>query len=105
MNKQIDDVSLAIAELTRNVRLLQQRVDALEGETLKVTLTKAQPQCYVAFATIHPSGDYYVGISVLEKQGGTAGELEISERHRNGFRIAYDGTAERVTLELWIRDR
>lgn len=100
----MEEWSLVAAELIRNVRLLQQQVDGLRGERQTVTLTKEHRSAPVAFQKIRPESDYFVHTAVLEKSGGTAGEIEITMRQRNGFFIAYDGTAETLVLDLWIHD-
>ena len=100
----MEEWSLVAAELIRNVRLLQQQVEGLKGERQTVTLT-AQERCVpVAFSKIQPSSSYFVHTAVLEKVGGTAVEIEITMRRRNGCFIAYDGTAEKLVLDLWIHD-
>ena len=100
----MEEWNLVAAELIRNVRLLQQQVESLRGERLTVTLTAEQRCVPVAFQKIRPESDYYVHTAVLEKRGGTAGEIEIAMRQRNGFFISYDGTAEALVLDLWIHD-
>lgn len=100
----MEEWNLVAAELIRNVRLLQQQVEALQGERQTVTLTAVDRCVPVAFASIRPGSDYYVHTAVLEKIGGTAGEIGITMRQRNGFFIDYDGTAEKLVLDLWIHD-
>ena len=100
----MDEQNLTILELVRTVRLLQQQVEALTGESHLLKLQKGQPEV-VALKKIHPNSRYFVQTEVLETKGGNAGEILISQRHRNGFLISYTGTAEEITVDVWVQDR
>lgn len=101
----MEEYELIAAELMRSIRLLRAEVDALRGESLRVELAAPERSCSVALSRIHQNGEYFIHTAVMEKQGGTAGEITFSGRNRNGFTVSYDGTAERIVLDLWIQDR
>ena len=101
MNEQ----ELTIRELIRTVRILQQQVEQLTGESQIVKLDRGQPRQIVALRRIHPNSNYYIHREVLTAEGGEAGDLLITQKKRNGFALTYTGTAERVTVDLWIQDR
>lgn len=101
----MDETKLTTLELVRTVRLLQRQVDALMGESCRVTLTSEDRRRAVALSQIHPSSGYFVHMAVLEQEGGSVGELQITQKRRNGFFLNYTGDARQVVVDLWIHDR
>lgn len=101
----MDEMKLTTLELVRTVRLLQQQVAALAGESCQVTLTSGDRSAAVALSQIHPSSRYFVHTAVLEQEGGSVGELQITQKRRNGFFLTYTGDARRVVVDLWVHDR
>lgn len=101
----MDEQNLTVLELVRTVRLLQQQVEALTGESHLIKLRGEQPSEIVALKKIHPNSRYFVHTEVLEVKDGNIGEILISQRHRNGFLLSYTGTAEEIVVDVWVQDR
>jgi len=85
------------------------RLDALEKATVQetgtVTLTNSQAFPFnnskksVALANVRDNLNYVVVVvSKTAADGGNIGEIEISERQVNGFKIAFTGSSSKVTV-------
>lgn len=46
---------------------------------------------------------YSVEATVVTVSGGLAGDIHITDKALNGFKVAFDGSAKSVTLELKIK--
>ena len=102
MNESEQD--LTIRELIRTVRILQQQVEQLTGESQRVKLTREEPGRMVALRKIHANSRYFIHKEATAEDG-TAGEILVTRRKRNGFYLSYTGNAREVTVDLWIQDR
>ena len=47
--------------------------------------------------------DYTVTAEVLEYSGGCVGDIEVSEKLVNGFKIAHTGSATEVKLKVFVK--
>ena len=47
--------------------------------------------------------DYTVTAEVVEYSGGFPGEIVISAKLLNGFKIAHTGSAKSVTVKLYVK--
>jgi hypothetical protein len=85
------------------------RLDALEKATVQetgtVSLTNSQEFPFnnskktVALANVRDNLNYVVVVvSKTAADGGNIGEIEISERQVNGFKIAFTGSSKSVTV-------
>lgn len=100
-----DANELTTMELIRMVRHLQEQVDALTGEVIKVHLPGAGKVVSVPFEKYHPNGEYAVQIEIQPSSAGGVESVEIVEKQRNGLRVSYKGSAECADIILWIQDR
>ena len=56
----------------------------------------------VAFENEQPSADYIVYTQAVSGDG-EYGEIVVSDKTRNGFRIAFTGSARKVTVDFVIQ--
>lgn len=88
---------------------MQQRAADEAGETLLLTLTNNQQYPFnnsvqtVALKTERNHLDYTVTAEVLEHSGGCVGDIEVSEKLVNGFKIAHTGSATEVKLKVFVK--
>lgn len=87
----------------------QRAITDLKGEAITVTLTNSQTypfnnsQKTVALATERNHIDYTVEAEVVEYTGGFPGDIVVSDKLLNGFKIAYTGSATSVTLKIYVK--
>lgn len=101
----ISDVNLAAALI-----LISSSLTAEQVATEERTITLANSQSYpfndstqtIALATARNFTDYTVEAEVLD-HSGNVGDVRIFDRMLNGFKIAYDGSAESATIKLRIK--
>ena len=88
---------------------LSQKVEGLEGEQIEVTLTNTQSYPFnnsvttVSLSQRRTTKDYSVAVELLDKTGGGAGDIVISDKLLNGFKIAFTGAASSVKVNCIIR--
>lgn len=79
------------------------------GEVITTTLTNSQQYPFnnsvqtIALATERNHSDYTVETEVLEEVGGFAGDIVISEKLVNGFKVATTGSATSVKLKIYVK--
>lgn len=87
----------------------QQSVKDLAGETRTVTLTNTQEYPFnnsvktVSLSQVRNHLDYTVTAEIMEYSGGFPGEITISAKLQNGFKVAFDGSAKSVTVKLYVK--
>lgn len=87
----------------------QQQIKDLAGETKTVTLTNTQEYPFnnsimtVSLSQERNHLDYTVTAEVVEYSGGFPGDIEISAKLLNGFKVAYTGSAKSVTVKLYVK--
>ena len=88
---------------------MNQRTADETGEALLLTLTNNQEYPFnnsvqtVALKTERNHLDYTVTAEVLEYSGGCVGDIEVTEKLVNGFKIAYTGSAKEVKLKVFVK--
>lgn len=87
---------------------MQQSMKNLAEETMTVTLTNSQEYPFNDSAqTVSMSqdrnSDYTVTAEVVEYSGGFPGEVVISAKLQNGFKVAFTGSAKNVTVKLYVK--
>ncbi len=103
------DAHAATALLVNALRQAGWRIEALEKATVQetgtVTLTNSQSFPFnnsiktVPLANVRDNLYYVVEIiSVVPAGGGNAGEIVVSERQVNGFKMAFTGSASSVAV-------
>jgi len=87
----------------------QQSLKDLAGEVIAVTMTNTQEYPFnnsvktVSLAQSRNHVDYTVTAEVVEHSGGFPGEIEISAKLQNGFKVAFTGSAKSVTVKLYVK--
>lgn len=78
----------------------------IEEKTVKLTNSKSYPfnnsQQSVAMATTRTTTAYTVEAEVVEHDGDV-GDVIVSEKLLNGFKVRYDGSAKSATVKLTIK--
>lgn len=99
------EVSLVILQqLMQNKRTLKD----LEGEIVTRILTNSQSYPFnnskqtVALIKSRDTTNYKVDVEVESVAGGFVGDVTISEKALNGFKLFYDGSATSVTFKIYI---
>lgn len=91
------------------VHQLSQKVEGLEGEQIETTLTNTQAFPFnnskktVNLSKNRNTKNYSVIVEVLEWTGGGVGEIRISDKLLNGFKIEYTGAASSVKVNCIIQ--
>lgn len=84
-------------------------VNGLAGEQITVTLTNTQSYPFndskktVSLGTVRNTKNYTVLVEILSKTGAGVGDIEITDKLTNGFKIAYTGAASSVTVNCIVQ--
>lgn len=95
------------AENWRMLRMHGNDIDALKGLTVDVPMTNTliyphnNSQQTVSLSAYRNNKDYYVIPEVLS-HSGTVGDIEITDKLVNGFKIAYTGAATATTIRCHV---
>lgn len=95
---------LAIA----NIHQRQATADMM-GETIIVDLKNSQEYPFnnsvhtVSLTTARNHMDYTVTAEVVEYSGGCVGDIEVTDKLVNGFKIAHTGSAKAVKLKVFVK--
>lgn len=87
----------------------QQAIADLQGETKTVTLKNTQSypfnnsQQSVALATERNHMEYTVDAEIVDYTGGFPGDIVISDKLLNGFKMAHTGSAKSVTVKIYVK--
>lgn len=87
----------------------QQVVKDLAGERITVDLTNTQEYPFndsietVSLSQERSQTDYIVTTEIVEYSGGFPGEIVISAKLQNGFKVAFTGSAKSVTVKLYVQ--
>ena len=93
----------------QHVHQLDQKVDGLEGEIIDTTLTNSAAYPFnnskktIALATRKNTTDYVVLVEVVSSTGGGVGEIRITDKLVNGFKIEHTGAATSVSVRCVVR--
>lgn len=94
--------------LTLNHKNYMATVDSeLIGEVIETTLTNNQRYPFnnslksISLKSNKDTVNYTVNVDVISSDG-SVGDIKISEKKLNGFKISYDGSAKNVVLRLKI---
>lgn len=101
----ISDVNLAAALILISASITAEQV-ATEEKTVTLKNTQSYPFNNsiqtIALAKARNFTDYTVEAEVLE-HSGSVGDVRIFDRMLNGFKIAYDGSAQSAIIKLRIK--
>lgn len=90
----------------------QRGLTALKGEYGETTLTNTLPYPFnstatsgktVSLAKNRDTTDYTVDVEVISEQGGCAGTVTVYDKHQNGFKLRYDGSARSIGVRYTVR--
>lgn len=96
------------AELARMVRLHSQAIEGVEGERGQTTLTNSleypfnNSQKTISLAKPRNNTNYVVDVEV-PANAGNVGRIEVTDKLRNGFKIAHSGSAASVNIIYTVR--
>ena len=99
------DLSAAINEHESDIIALDARTDVITGT---VTLTNDQPYPFnnsiqtVSIADTRDNMDYVIDWVVTASSGGNVGDILISDKLLNGFKIEFTGSATSVTIKYLV---
>lgn len=91
------------------IRWAKDRLDALEGEQFQVTLTNSAAYPFnnsiktVALSKNKNKKDYTVLVEVLSAVGGGVGEIRVTDKLLNGFKIEFSGAAKSVVVNCIVQ--
>jgi hypothetical protein len=85
------------------------RIKGLQGEVVSATLTNTKNYPFnnskktLALATPRGNLDYTVYVEAVAEGAGGIGEIKITDKQLNGFKIEYTGAAKSVTVKCTIQ--
>ena len=110
MENGIQDVSVAFAQMMIANRELEHRLDneaAVEEHTVVLTNTQAYPfnnsKTTVNLTKVRANKTYVVDVEITAHSGGEVGDIKITDKLLNGFKVEFDGSASSVTVVLRIK--
>lgn len=102
--------NVSAAEALRLIRGLQDKADALEGLVLEATLTNSSKYPFnnskKTIALGNENERYNTDYTVIveaEPQDGFLGDVKISDKMLNGFKIEYTGSASSVAVKCYVQ--
>ena len=111
-NKMEDGITNAgelAALLALTINQLERNIADLSGEKINVKLTNIMdypfnsPAKTVALDIARNHKDYTIDYDIVSKTGGFVGDIEISDKLLNGFKIAHTGSAREVELNIYVK--
>lgn len=96
------------AYLAEQMGKMSKRVESAQGEVVRITLTNTQAYPFnnskksVSLSHYKTNTNYLVQPEVVSYSGGGVGDIEITDKLLNGFKIAHTGAAKTVVLDLHI---
>jgi hypothetical protein len=111
MNRMEEGIYQAnlLASMLVQKELQQKKVlAALEGETGQITLTNSETFPFnnsvqtIAMEKQRDALDYRVSVEVISSDG-VVGDIIISDKQLNGFKIEYTGSATSATIKYYVQ--
>lgn len=112
---RFNHMEMGILEATLMAQLLESRtlqmqrdIEALTGEGGKVIITSTgkypfnEASITVPLQVQRASLDYRVELEVVEVEGGMAETVKAYDKQKNGFKIAFNGSAKSVKIKYWV---
>lgn len=109
MEDGISNAGETAALMAVNAIHMQQQIADMVGETMTVTLTNGQEYPFnnskktVSLSTQRNHLNYTVTAEVQEEKDGFAGDIIVSEKLLNGFKVEHTGSAKTVTLKIYVK--
>lgn len=95
-------------EATRITRQLLNKVNSLDGEKIRIELTNSQDYPFNnSRKTVQISQkntkNYTITAEIVSTEKGAVGDVVYSDKLLNGFKVAYTGSAKKVTMDLYVQ--
>ena len=109
MEEGIVNATEVAALLTISMIHQQQATRDIKGETITVTLTNTEEYPFnnslqtIALEKNRDNKDYTVTAEITAYSGGFPGNIKISSKLKNGFKVASTGSAKSVTVNLCVK--
>lgn len=110
MENGIQDASVALAQMMIANKELEHQLDneaAVEEHTITLTNTQAYPfnnsKTTVNLTKVRANKTYIVDVEITAHSGGEVGDIKITDKLLNGFKVEFDGSAKSVTVVLRIK--
>lgn len=87
----------------------RQGVEDLAGDVIEVTLANNEAYPFnnsektISLARKRNHKDYTVSADVVGYSGGFPGEVAVTDKLENGFKISFTGSARSVTLKVFVK--
>lgn len=102
--------NIAAAEAMQLLRLLKDKSEALEGVIIEATLKNSKKYPFndsvktlaLGSANLRNNKDYTV-IVEAEAADGFVGDIVISDKMLNGFKVAFTGSANSVNIKCYVQ--
>lgn len=101
--------NMTALEAVRMARLLKNTTDGLVGEKKVITLVNSQKYPFnnsiqnVSLAASRNTKDYTVEVEIVSYSGGGIGDVEVTDKLLNGFKIAFTGAASQVVVNCYVQ--
>lgn len=110
MEMGIFAANVTAAEAMQLIRLVKDKTEALEGIVVEETLTNSKKYPFndslktiaLGNENVRNNKDYTV-IVETEATDGFVGEINITDKLLNGFKIAYTGSAKSVKVKCYVQ--
>lgn len=110
METGIFAANMAAAEALQLLRLVKDKTDSLEGIILEDTLTNTQKYPFndsvktlaLGNENVRNNKDYTV-IVETEAADGFVGDIVVTDKMLNGFKLAYTGSASSVNVKCYVQ--
>lgn len=100
----------AVLEAMQIIRLYGDKVESLDGIVIEATLTNTSKYPFnnsvktlaLGDGNMRDNKDYTIAVET-EAVGGFVGDIVITDKMLNGFKIAYTGSASSVKVKCYVR--
>lgn len=103
------EAMLMASENSRCLRHVRDTLGGLSGDKIRVTLTNSllyphnDSKKTVQLPVTRNNVDYTIDCEVVSTAGGAVGDFEFSDKLKNGFKIAFTGSARSVVVDCYVR--
>lgn len=109
--KQVHFVDVGMLEAARVAMLAYQKAESIEGFVMTATLTNTKKYPFnnsvqtlaIPQTSTRTTKDYTVTVEVTDYSGGCVGDIVVSDKMLNGFKVAHTGSATSVSLKIYVQ--
>ncbi|WP_293556583.1 phage tail protein [Phascolarctobacterium sp.] len=109
--KEVNILSCSLAEFTNSLRLLKEKTEALQGFIVEADLTNTQNYPFnSSVKTLALTGDkvrlnqnYTIIVEATQVIDGFLGDVVVSDKLLNGFKVAYTGSAKSAHVKCYVQ--